>query len=390
MPWNNQSGGTGGNGQGPRGPWSRGPSGGGAPDLEDLLRRGQDWLKQLVPAGGLPRGTLALAGLVLFALWLSSGIYFVASREQGFVMRFGRVVAHSSQGINYHLPWPIESHKKLEVVGGKPLNIGTQSGSDASDAAQSRLDVPSESLMLTGDENIVDINFSVLWTVKNASAYLFGVDSPDKAIKAVAESAMREVIGQSAFDTINPHREAIEARVRRLMQNRLDLYGAGVEITSVQLGKAAAPDQVGKADHEVQAAQTSQEGMRSEAESYANKVIPDARGQAARIVQQADAYRQQAIAEASGEAKRFLAIYQEYRKAPDVTRRRMYLETMSKVLAPMNKVILDGHAAQIVISNPPLPDAQKSRTETVTVTPATTGASVKTPNQPQITAGPQQ
>ena len=179
----------------------------------------------------------------------------------------------------------------------------------------------------------------MLWTVKDASAYHFSVDAPDNALKAVAESTMREVIGQSTFDAINPNREVIASRVRRLMQTKLDLYGAGVEITSVQLGKVSAPDQVGKAYRDVQAAQTSQEGMRSDAEAYANRVIPEARGQAAQIVQQAEAYRQQAIAEASGEAKRFLAIYPEYRKAPEVTRKRMYLETMSKVLAPMNKVI---------------------------------------------------
>lgn len=387
MPWNNQSGGSGGDGQGPRGPWSRGPSSGGAPDFEDLLRRVQEWLRQLVPPGGLPRGTLPVAGLVLVGLWLLSGIYFVASREQGFVMRFGRVVAHSSPGINYHLPWPIETKQVFEVVGGKPLNIGTQPGSDASDT-QSKIDVPSESLMLTADENIVDVNFSVLWTVKNASAYLFGVDAPDKAIKTVAESAMREVIGQTSFEAINPNREAIESNVRQLMQKKLDLYGAGVEITSVQLGKAAAPEPVSKADRDVEAAQTSQEGMRSDAEAYANKIIPEARGQAAQIVQQAEAYRQQAIAEASGEAKRFLAVYEEYRKAPEVTRQRMYLETMSKVLTPMNKIILDGQAGRNTVPYLPLPDLQRNRSETVTVTPLPGPA--QSSGQPQITVGPQQ
>jgi membrane protease subunit HflK len=383
MPWNNQSGGSGDNGQGPRGPWSRGPSGGGAPDLEDLLKRSQERLRQLVPAGGLPRGTLALAGLVLFGLWLSSGIYFVASHEQGFVMRFGRVVSNSPRGINYHLPWPIETAQKVEVTGGNQLEVGTQAGSDASDSAPSKIDVPAESLMLTADGNIVDINFTVFWSVKDASAYLFNVNAPDKTVKAVAESTMREAIGQSAFDAINPNRETIEERVRRLMQKRLDLYGAGIAITGVKLGKASAPDPVSKADRDVQIAQSSQDGMRSEAEAYANKKIPEARGEAAQIVQQAEAYRQQAIAEASGEAKRFLAVYQEYRKAPDVTRRRMYLETMSKVLAPMNKVILDGQAGQIVLPSPVSPDTQKNRTEAAPPASAGAGAS-------QVTAGPQQ
>lgn len=386
MPWNNQSGGSGGDGQGPRGPWSRGPSGGGAPDLEDLLKRSQDWLKQLIPAGGLPRGTLALAGFALFALWLSSGIYFVASHEQGFVMRFGRVVSNSPRGINYHLPWPIETAQKVEVTGGNQLEIGTQAGSDSSDTAQSKIDVPAESLMLTADGNIVDINFTVFWSVKDASAYLFNVGAPDKAVKAVAESSMREAIGQTPFDAINPNRKSVEERVRGLMQKRLDLYGAGIAVTSVKLGKALAPDAVSKVDRDVQIAQSSQDGMRSDAEGYANKKIPEARGEAAQIVQQAEAYRQQAIAEASGEAKRFLAVDQEYRKAPDVTRKRMYLETMSKVLAPMNKVILDAQGAQVVISSPPLPDTQKNHAETVTVTPA----GPQKASQPQIIAGPQQ
>ena len=365
MPWND--GGTGGDGQGPHGPWSRGPSGGGAPDLEELLRRGQERLRRILVPGIKFTRTHAIAiALAAVVVWLCSGVYFVASHEQGFVMRFGKVVAHSSQGMNYRLPWPIETDKVVEVMGGNQLSIGTQAGSaDASDATQQRIDYPAESLMLTGDGNIVDVNFTVMWSVKDASAYLFNVDGTDKTTKAVAESAMREVIGQSTFDAINPNREAIERRVRLMMQKTLDDYGAGIAVTSVQLGNASAPEQVDKADRGVQAAQTAQAEKRGDAETYANKVIPEARGDAARLVQEAEAYRQQAIAEASGEAKQFLAVYEQYKKAPDVTRRRMYLETMSKVLAPMNKVILDGHGAVV---NLPLPDLQKSKPENVTVT----------------------
>jgi membrane protease subunit HflK len=294
-------------------------------------------------------------------------------------MRFGKVVAHSSQGMNYRLPWPIETDKVQEVMGGNQLSIGTQQGStDASDATQQRIDYPAESLMLTGDGNIVDVNFTVMWSVKDASAYLFNVDGTDKTIKAVAESAMREVIGQSAFDAINPNREAIERRVRLMMQKTLDDYGAGIAVTSVQLGNASAPEQVDKADRSVQAAQTAQAEKRGDAETYANKVIPEARGDATRLVQEAEAYRQQAIAEASGEAKQFLAVYEQYKKAPDVTRRRMYLETMSKVLGPMNKVILDGHGAVTYL---PLPDLQKNRSENVTVTSPAPGSN-------RVTAGP--
>jgi modulator of FtsH protease HflK len=378
MPWND--GGTGGDGQGPHGPWSRGPSGGGAPDLEELLRRGQERLRRILVPGIKFTRTHAIAiALAAVVVWLCSGVYFVASHEQGFVMRFGKVVAHSSQGMNYRLPWPIETDKVVEVMGGNQLSIGTQAGSaDASDATQQRIDYPAESLMLTGDGNIVDVNFTVMWSVKDASAYLFNVDGTDKTIKAVAESAMREVIGQSAFDAINPNRETIERRVRLMMQKTLDDYGAGIAVTSVQLGNASAPEQVDKADRSVQAAQTVQTEKRGDAETYANKVIPEARGDAARIVQEAQAYRQQAIAEAGGEAKQFLAVYEQYKKAPEVTRRRMYLETMSKVLAPMNKIILDGHGAVTYL---PLPDLQKSKSENVTMTPPPRGSK-------QNTAGP--
>ncbi len=387
MPWNNQSGGSSGNGQGPRGPWSKGPSGSGPPDLEGLLRRWLDKLRLLAPPGGFTVGALAVVGLGLVVLWLLSGIYFVTGREQGIVMRFGAVVAHSGQGINYHLPWPIETVQVVEVTKENQLNIGYQQSSDVSDPTQAG-DVPAESLMLTGDENIVDVNFTVFWVVKDASAYLFNVENPDKAIKAVAESAMREVVGQHHFEAIiTQDRELVQIRVRDLMQKILDGYGAGIWIRRVYLGNASAPEQVNDAYRDVQAARTDQERMRNEAEAYANQIIPVARGQAAKIVQQAEAYRQQAIAEASGEAKRFLFVYQEYRKAPEVTRRRMYIETMSQVLAPMNKIILDEPAGKNVVPYLPLSDLEKNRTETVTVTASQNGAQAS--GQPQVTAGPQ-
>jgi len=357
MPWND--GGTGGDGQGPHGPWSRGPSGGGAPDLEDLLRRGQERLRQiLVPGIRFTRThAIAIAAIGVFCWLLFGGTYFVASHEQGFVMRFGRVVAHSSQGINYHLPWPIERDQKVEMMSGNQLNVGTQAG-DPGD--QQRLDVPSESLMLTGDGNIVDVNFTVLWSVKDASAYLFNVENADKTIKAVAESAMREVIAQSSFDQINAKRDAIERRVRRMIQNTLDDYGAGIAVTSVQLGSAAAPEPVGKAERAIQAAETNGAEKRGEAETDASRIVPQARADAARLAQEAEAYRRQAIAEATGEAKEFLAVDAEYKKAPEVTRKRMYLEMVSKVLAPMNKVIVDDPSAHTIVPSLPLPDLQKS------------------------------
>jgi membrane protease subunit HflK len=381
MPWNNQSGGSGGNEPGPGGPWSRGPSGGGTPDFDELLKRTQERVRQLLPTTAPPRGTWAALGLALVAVWLLSGIYFVSSHEQGFVMRFGRVVAHSVPGMNYHLPRPIETDKVAPVESENQLAVGYQLGTDTGDAGQAKIDVPAESLMLTADGNIADVNFTVHWYVRDASAYLFNADGPKEAVKAVAESAMREVVGQSRFDAINTDRQAIAARVRRLMQNKLDLYDAGIAVSGIQLGKVSAPEPVSKADGEIEAARSAQDSLRNDAEVYADKTVLDARGQAAKIIQDAEAYRQQAIAEANGEAKRFLSVYQEYRKAPEVTRRRMYLETMSQVLGPMNKVILDEQASHSVLPTLALPEVSKSHPENVTVTPPAS-------NPPQVTQGP--
>jgi membrane protease subunit HflK len=384
MPWSNQPGD--GNGQGPRGPWSRGPSGGGntPPELDDFLRRARDWLRRLMPNGKFTTETAVLIGLVLVGAWLLSGIYFVNGHEQGIVLRFGQVVARSSYGINYHLPQPIEVARVVDVNKSNVVSVGYQSSSDVNDETQAG-EVPQESLMLTGDENIVDVNFKVFWVVKDVSAYFFNVEDPDKAVKAVAESAMREVVGQHQFEAvITQDRELVQTKVRDLMQKTLDLYGAGITITNVNIGNASPPVDVLDSFRDVQSARSDQEAMRNAAEAYANKIIPEARGKAAQIVQQAEAYRQQAIAEASGEAKRFLSVYEEYRKAPDVTRRRMYLETMSQVLGPMNKIILDDSTGRNVVPYLPLPDLQKNRTETVTVMPP--------PAQsiPQLTQGPQQ
>lgn len=394
MPWNNQSGSTGGSGQGPRGPWTRGPSGGGPPDLEEWLRRAQDRLGRLVPSGGLTAGTLAVIGLGLVVVWLLSGIYFVTGREQGVVLRFGQVVARTGPGPNYHWPWPIETVETPEVTQVHQLNIGYLQSSDVSDLTQAG-DVPAESLMLTGDENIVDIDFTVFWIIKDASAFLFNVESPDNkpdnTIKAVAESAMREVVGENQFESIiTEDRESVQIKVRDLMQKTLDRYGAGITITQVKLQNAGPPETVIAAYRDVQAARADQEQMRNAAEAYANKIIPEARGKAAGIVQQAEAYRQQSIAEASGQAKQFLSVYAEYRKAPEVTRRRMYLETMSQVLGPMNKIILDDTTGRNVVPYLPLPDLEKNRTETVTVLPSPPTGSSAQASPAQASAGPQQ
>jgi membrane protease subunit HflK len=353
MPWTNSSDGNGSGG--PKGPWGRGPTspGGGMrpPDFEDIWRRWQDSLRRFLP-GGFTSGGLLILLLAVVIIWFMTGIYFVRAYEQGIVLRFGRFVARTPPGMNYHLPWPIETAYTLNMTRQRQIDIGYRTNEDNN----TQENVPAESEMLTGDENIIDINFTVYWKVKDAGAYLFNVESPpdptdpsDQTIKAVAESAMREVVGKSQFDNIvTQDRGAIQIEVKTLMQKTLDMYGAGVTIINVTMQKVDPPDEVLGAYRDVQAARTDQERARNEAEAYANKVIPEARGNAARIVQDAEAYRQQSIAEASGQAKRFLSVLAQYRTAPDVTRRRIYLETMSGVLSGMNKVIVDNSAKGVV------------------------------------------
>ena len=343
MPWTNSSGGSGSGG--PKGPWSRGPAPGGPPDFEDFLRRSQDRLRSFLPGPGLGTTGMIIILLVVIVGWFLTGIYFVGASEQGIVLRFGAYVKRTPPGFNYHLPWPIETAYTLNVTGQRQINIGYKVDEDNNTTE----DVPTEADMLTGDENIIDINFTVYWKVKDAGDYLFNVEDPDSTVKAVAESAMREVVGRSQFEGIlTQDRETIQIEVRDLMQKTLDAYGTGVTITNVTMQKADPPGEVIDAYRDVQAARADQERMRNEAEGYANKVIPDARGRAARIVQDAEAYRQQVIAEASGQAKRFLSVLAQYRSAPDVTRRRMYLETMAAILGTMNKVIVDDSAKGVV------------------------------------------
>jgi membrane protease subunit HflK len=370
MPWTNPPNGNSGN----RGPWGRGSSGGGGgrpPDLPDLLRKGQDRLRGLFPGGGFSAGGFLILALAAAVVWLLSGIYFVSPDEQGVVLRFGKFVATTPPGINYHLPWPVETVETPKVTRENQINIGYRTSSDETDQPG---DVPEESLMLTGDENIVDVNFTVFWVIKDAGAYLFNVENPQAAIKAVAESAMREVVGQNEIEPIlTQDRGPVQDAVRELMQKTLDSYGAGVTVTRVQMQKVDPPEQVLDAYRDVQAARADQETMRNQAEAYANKIIPEARGRAAKIVQDAEAYKQQSIAEASGEANRFLSVYDAYKKSPDITRRRIYLETMSQILGEMNKVIIDDSVGHGVVPYLPLPGLQPNANSgvSVTTTPAT-------------------
>jgi modulator of FtsH protease HflK len=364
MPWSNQSGGPWGSGS--RGPWGSGPQSSGPkpPDLEEFLRRSQDKLRSVLP-GNLGGRGIALIALAAVALWGFSGFFRVEPDELGVVLRFGKFVREVQPGLNYHLPYPIETALTPQALRVNKLDIGMRVAEDMRRGTTVR-DVPEESLMLTGDENIVDVDFSVLWKVRPSSVgdYLFNVQSPEGTVKAVAESAMRQVIGRSNIQPVlTGARQTIETAVQELMQKTLDNYGAGIIIQQVQLQKVDPPTQVIDSFRDVQAARSDLERAQNEAQTYANRVVPEARGRAAKITQDAEAYREQTVAEAKGQTSRFLQVYEQYKKAPDVTRQRMYLETMERIFGGTDKTIIDTgpQGGPGVVPYLPLNDLSRSR-----------------------------
>ncbi|HTE97639.1 MAG TPA: FtsH protease activity modulator HflK, partial [Bradyrhizobium sp.] len=291
MPWKNQGGGPW--GSGPKGPWGSGPQpvGPRPPDLEDLLRRGQDRLQQLLPGGHFSGIGIALLLIGAFALWGLWGFYRVQSEELGVVLRFGKYVRDAQPGLNYHLPYPIESVLLPKALRVSTLSIGMTLIDDPARRGRTMRDVPEESLMLTGDENIVDVDFTVLWRIKpkGVADYLFNIQNPEGTVKAVAESAMREVVGRSNIQPIlTGARTTNEAAVQELMQKTLDSYGSGILVQQVQMQKVDPPAQVIDSFRDVQAARADLERLQNEAQTYANRVVPDARGRAAQIIQVAE------------------------------------------------------------------------------------------------------
>jgi membrane protease subunit HflK len=351
MPWSNQGGG-GPWGSGPKGPWGSGPQSGGGgqpPDLEDLLRRSQDKLKTVLPGGSLGgRVGIVIALVVALFLWGISGFFVVQPGELGVVMRFGQYVRDAPAGWGYTWPYPVGAVQKVNIERINRIDVGMRIVDDARRGTTTR-DVPEESLMLTGDENIVDVDFAVLWKIKpdrGAGQFLFNIQYPEGTVKAVAESAMREVIGRSNIQPIlTGARQNIENAVHDLMQKTLDDYQSGILITQVQLQKVDPPAQVIDAFRDVQAARADLERAQNEAQTYANRVVPEARGRAAQILQNAEAYREQTVAEATGQTARFNQVYEQYAKAPQVTRQRLYLETMERLLSGTDKIILDSGTA---------------------------------------------
>jgi membrane protease subunit HflK len=364
MPWNNQGGGW--QGGGGQGPWGGRPGGGQQPpDLEELLRRSQEKVKKIFPGGagggfGGNRRTMIAVPLILIAVWLASGFYRVQPDEQGVVLRFGEWIKTTQPGLNWHLPSPIETVFTPKVTRSNRVEIGFRSAGEVARGTAAR-EVGNESLMLTGDENIVDINFVLLWMIKDAGQFLFNIRDPEATVKAVAESVMREIIGKTPIaEATTEARGAIELGAREQMQAILDGYGAGILVTQVQLQKVDPPSEVIDAFRDVQRAQADRERLQNEAESFANDILPRARGEAERISQEAQAYRQEVVARADGDAQRFVAVYNEYDKARDVTTRRIYLETMEEVLRGMNKVVIDqAGGGSGVVPYLPLPELER-------------------------------
>ncbi len=364
MPWSNQSGGGGpwggggsgnnGGSGGGGGPWGQGPRGpqgprNTPPDLEDIIRRGQDRLKNVLPGGGGFNPVIAgVFGVGLVALWFLQAVYTIQPDELGVELQFGKPKPEvSSPGLHFHW-WPVETvevatiREQLVTVGGKE-----RAGSG---------------LMLSGDQNIVEVQFSVAYQVADPTAFLFNVSDPDGMLVQVAESAMREVVGRRpAQDIFRDDRQGIADAVRVTTQQTMEEYKSGVVINAISIEDAAPPREVADAFDEVQRAEQDEDRFVEEANQYSNEKLGAARGQAAQIREEASAYTSRVVQEAEGEAQRFISIYDEYSKAPDVTRKRLFLETMESVLKGSNKVIIEQSGGQGVVPYLPLPELQQQR-----------------------------
>jgi modulator of FtsH protease HflK len=338
-PWGAPGGGGPFGGGSPGGGSSGGGSGRPGADFEAWVRKAQEKLQNLTSGDFTPRGVLLLIGAVCL-LWLATGFYTVEPNQVGLNLVFGRYVGKTGPGLNYNWPEPLGSTLKLDVTDRNSIDIGTIGRADSPGAVE----VPEESLMLTGDENIADVKFRVIWQIDPAHPeyYAFNIKNQVETIKAVAESAMREIVGRTQIQRLlTAERKVIEPAVQASMQQVLDSYRAGVEILQVQLLSVDPPPTVIAAFRDVTAAQQDRSRFVNEAQATANSIVPQARGESARILRDAEAFREQTVAEARGQAARYSKVFEEYKKAPDVTRERLYLETMERVLGSGDKIILD-------------------------------------------------
>lgn len=298
------------------------------------------------------RGGLWLVALPIIA-WLLTGFYRVEPDEQGVVLRFGAWTRNAQPGLNYHWPYPIETVYTPKVTVVNRIDSGLKGRSPSEDQAD-------ELYMLTGDKNILDVTFSVLWSIKDVKDFLFNTRDPQDTIRLAAESAVREVIAQAPITmALTDGRDLLNQKAQNLLQAIADSYRMGIQVLQVKLQDVNPPGPVIDAFRDVQSASADQERLQNQAEAYRRKVLPEARGQATRVLQEAEAYRQQVVNKALGEANRFLAVLQEYRKAKDVTTRRIYLETVESILQSAPKILTDGQGAQNVLPYLPLPELKK-------------------------------
>ena len=351
-PWGGGGSSGGGGNRGNNGGGRRPPEGDGPqiPEIDELMKKGQEQLRVLMGGRGgggrgsngsgqgggggpaITKGTILLGGVAALVLWGFASAYTVKPEEQSVELLFGRFSGIGTEGLNF-APWPVVTAEVIPVKVEQTETIG--SGGRGTDAG----------LMLTGDENIVDIDFQVVWNISNPADFLFNLRDPRETIRAVSESAMREIIAQSDLAPIlNRDRAVIAERLEELIQSTLDSYNSGINIVRVNFDGADPPEPVKDAFREVQSAGQERDRLEKQADAYANRVLAGARGEAAQVLEEAEAYRAQVVNEAQGEASRFSAVLEEYSKAPDVTRKRLYLERMEQVLGDVDKIILDESA----------------------------------------------
>lgn len=366
-PWGTPKGSSGG---GNGGGWK--PSGGGNnnPKPEDIEALVKELKKQLNGIfGGNGNGNnggdnqqnshrgLLIGFFIFFLLWLGSGIYQLQPGEQGVVQLFGKFDRIAASGLNYHLPYPFET---VTIVNSEAIRMETLGGGSGFNGRVASSD--DEILMLTGDENIISLSFNVQWKVRDAKDFVFNIPNQEQTVRAVIESAMREVVGRTTIDSIlTEGKLKVQEETQKLAQETLDNYKAGIDIRNVNLLDASFPAAVVDSARDVQAARADQERARNEAESYKNDILPRARGQAERMKQEAEGYKQEVVARAQGDAARFISVYGQYKQAEDVTRKRMYLETMEKIFAGTQKIILDSKSG--VVPYLPLPEVKKKEAE---------------------------
>jgi modulator of FtsH protease HflK len=358
MPWNNQgnnNGGPwgGGNNGGNNGgnPWGGGPqrpSSGrpNPPDFDKVINDLKNNFGGKMPGGGSSRRFILLGLIILMGLWVATGFYRVNPQQQGVVLRFGEWIRTTGPGLHYHLPFPIEQVLTPDVTRDNRLEIGFR---DVAGSSATRRDIADESLMITGDENIVDIDFVVFWRISDAGEYLFNLADPDETIKVAAEAVMREIIGQTAIQTaLTEGRQNVQFAVREKLQELLDDYRAGVRVREVQLLAVDPPSDVIDAFNDVQRARQDRDRLKNQAEAFRNDIVPRARGQAAQLIAEAEAYREEVMNRAKGDASRFDQVFSAYEANKDVTRERIYIETIEEVFGNIEKIIIDEDGQSVV------------------------------------------